>query len=209
MTGFRWCTASAGTLPFPLFGRAAHQAAQAPFVASSQGTASSCLPSSRRRTNGDEMGYVSAVLHLEPWTSFCLYFGWLSVLVPFSLLFPRHPWCHSRVQVFVRLQLSELYTRTVLPKGKWKILNGLHQSGRERCSSPGPKREEGSCVCQKNIPSTKISPALSQEAEYLWAEQKVGRGSNHSQELRTSLVVLNKAVGWGCPRGNEWRKHCH
>lgn len=128
----------------PLSGRAAHQAAQAHFVPFSQERAVSCLPSSQRRANEDERGSVSVVLHLEPWTSFLLFFGWLSVLVPFSFLFCRHAWCRSRVEVFIRLQLSELYTHAVLPKGDWEIRAGLHQSGRGRRFSSGPKWEEGS-----------------------------------------------------------------
>lgn len=155
----RWCTASVGILAISLFGRAVHQAAQAHFVTFSQGTAVSCLLSAQRRANGDEMGYVSAVLRLEPWTSFLLFFE--SFPVPFSFLFPWHPWCRSRVQVSVRLQLSGLYTRTALPKGNWEILAGLHQSGKGRCSSSGPKWEEGSCLEEWHVCARKTLPYMS------------------------------------------------
>lgn len=149
----------------------------------------SCLLSSQRRANGDKMHYVSAVLHLEPWTSVLLFFGWFPILVPFSFLFPRHPWCRSRVQVFIRLLLSELYTCTVLPKGNWEILAGLHQSGRWGCSSSGPKWEEGSCLENWHVCARKTLLCMSfyqgltcikSRAEYLWAEQKAGRGSSPS-----------------------------
>lgn len=110
MTLFRWCTAPVGTLPISPSVRAAHQAAQAHFVTFSQGAALSRPPSSQRRDRGDQMGYVSAVLHLEPWTSFLLFFGWFPVLVPVSFQFPRHRRFCSRVRVFTRLRLSELCT---------------------------------------------------------------------------------------------------
>lgn len=156
------------------------------------------------------MGYVSAVLHLEPWTPFLL-FEWFPVLVPVSFLFPRHRGCCSRVQVFIRLQLSELCTPAVLPKGNGEILAGLHQSGRGRCSSSGPKREEGSCLEEWHVSDRKTLLYLSfyQGLPYitsrgcLWAEQKAGRGNKPSQELRTSLVFLNKGGGWGYFRDNE------
>lgn len=122
--------------PSHLSGSAAHQADQACAVAFSKGTAVSCLPSSQSTANGNELICVSAdcILSPEPYS------------FPFLFLFPRHPWCCPRVQVFVRLRLSELYTHTVLPKGNQEILAGLHQPGRGRCSSSDPKWEQGSCL---------------------------------------------------------------
>lgn len=60
--------------PSHLSGSAAHQAAQAYAVAFSKGTAVSCLPSSQSTANGSELTYVSAGLHLEPWTLFLPFF---------------------------------------------------------------------------------------------------------------------------------------
>lgn len=168
MTHFRWRTASLGTLPISVFGRAARQAAQTRFVTFSSSTAVSCLPSSQGRANEDEMGYVSAVLHLEPWTSFLLFFGWFPVLVPSPFLFSRHPRCRSGVQVFVRLQLSESYTCSALRcPAKRRLRNPSWTTPvwqREVFLLLRPEVGRGfvsgavACPCQKNTPIRVLLP---------------------------------------------------